>query len=612
LCVSYDERLRVLMSEAVTSAVLVLGAASLKTWTVYLVARLIKHTSNDAVGSLLGAWLLAHAVIVAALLAASLGRFLSTAFAWSVLIALAAFSFAAVRFRKPEPLGDTITLSVGSVLAGIALAAMAVRSTVFQDFSWDAQTYGLVREAVWMNYGSILVHMPTRQANIFSNEWNGELVALVYGLASGGIQGLMFAGVEVLALTFVATFWCLTKLGASRSWASLCGAAISLTPAGLGLASVIKGDLLAVACAIMAAGYAVSLLETRNRLAPAMFPAAMACSVGSKVTAVTLALALTCLWIAPFVRAVRRCPPALVVGCIVAGAFLSRFAINWVVYKNPLHRVETETVTAGIMTLAKSLLFVADQLFSFSVRVGAEPQAGLLLAGSMGFTVALAVACLVYQWKSSIAPSREGIQLLRSAAVGLVIACFLISAPPWAFRYFMPSVLLVTIVLMAAPRVSRTLIGLAVVAVAANLSYPLWRGEINAVRTFREAIRVLPYMSFRDRALANFGPLRAEFALDKFDFDRSEPLSFAVFQEINTALSPFIGSRAQNRLFMTDSAAALVAATRQRCPDFVVITEPRRVANLRDARQAIAEIGYRWVHESAMVVIAQKLACTPS
>ena len=122
---------------------------------------------------------------------------------------------------------------------------MTARAFVLSDFTWDAQTYGMPRLAIWMHAG----FDPGRYADGPDQyhrqrmEWRAERPPLWLEV-SGNLQGFGFGNVEILLVAFLAALWLAEVLGASRRVAEFTAATLVATPAVIGLATTVKGDLL--------------------------------------------------------------------------------------------------------------------------------------------------------------------------------------------------------------------------------------------------------------------------------------------------------------------------------------------------------------------------------
>lgn len=602
------------MSPTLLSFTLVLVAFGLKIAAVTFGAALLRKHCPDGLAAWLASWIVFQAAMILAMLGLSIGGLLSGAAVWTLLIlSCAAIGLLAWRQRVSFGLWSGVRAgSLGFVLFAGVFAIVAARAAIYQDFTWDAQTYGLVRLGIWMNYGSILVHMPTVQLNVFTNEWNGELIALLYGLAAGNLQGFMFGPVEILAVTYCSAAWLAFRLGARPFWASLVGAIIAATPACLGLAGVIKGDLLAGTALLIAAGW-LTTLPSHPVIGAAMLTASLALAVGSKITTVLGALGLA---VGSLVIARKAHWPSLIRGAAFGLALtliiLSRNVANFIVYGDPLKRIAGESARPGVDTLLAALDFVPAMTFRFSVVQPGLPAFGWLLAAGMGLTMFIACGAMILQWASGARPSGTRLLLIVAALAAACATAFLTPTFQWSFRYYLPMLMIVAVALMAAPLsalriVPRlTLVAGTVLAILVNGSYVFWPGEINGNNTFEATVPTVLPATPRDRALLMLPQVRQGYGVDEFDFDGLTPQTFAVLAEFDRPVSPLIGSRAQNRLYLASSMRELVDTTRTRCPDFAVVTKGQPAGLAANDRAAIEDLGYDIAKESEMAVVAKR------
>jgi hypothetical protein len=151
--------------------------------------------------------------------------------------------------------------------------------------------------------------------------------------------------------------------------------------------------------------------------------------------------------------------------------------------------------------------------------------------------------------------------------------------------------------------------GIAAVVILINETYVFWAGEINANRSFLTALQaVLPATPLQRAMLIHF-TLPQDFALDRFNYDRNRPLQIAVLAQINQPLSPLVGSRAQNRLYLSSTVGELVNALKAKCPHFAVITKEKPAPVTSADRSTIERIGYQWAVDGDRVAVARRVSC---
>lgn len=582
-----------------------IAALSLKLAAATGLAAILQRHLGDRLSAWLASWIILTAATNAAIIAASGFGALGAPFIWTWLVASACVC-CAWSYREILPTVDWKIALAAAPLCLVVLAVMA-RAFIFADFTWDAQTYGLVRLGLWMNYGSVLIHMPTVQINVFTNEWNGELISLVYGLAAGSLQALMFGGVEILLVTCLAAVFLARTLGAPMPWALLIGGVVGSTPAVLGASGILKGDLLACAGLLMAAGWGLRLGPGRS-LTLALVIASAALAFGAKLS-VAFGVAAVCgiaAWMALRKMTAKEIRAGALLGALPALVFSSRYVINLAVYGNLIVRIRGEEPTPGLDTLIESLDYLGGMLVQFSIHRAGEPTYGWLLSAGMGLTFVLALATAVARIVWGDSWTGRSTSLIAIVLFSVFATAYILPTWPWSFRYYLPMVLVVAVALLAAiePRREWAAAGvLAAVAVTVvQGSYLGWAGEINGNGSIQRAAILLPTISPIDRTLISNPPLRADYGLDKFDFDRSHPQTFAVLAEFNRPIAPFLGSRAQNKLILASTFDELKDAVASADPDFIVVT---KVPNSSTSRRDFEH--YEVEFDNAAVSIARRI-----
>ncbi|MBB3945905.1 hypothetical protein GGQ73_001840 [Rhizobium skierniewicense] len=572
---------------------------------------LVKIAGNPSAAWLM-AWVFLQAVLIIFVLVASAFDALTTTTVWIALLVIVATS---LRWSKPRiELGKTVTF--GSVLFSAFFAFQLFKCVFFQEFTLDAQTYGLPRLGLWMNYQSVLIHMPTEQINIFSNEWNGEINALLYGIAAGNVQGLMFGNLEIFLVAFLSICLLSRQLGASRQWSAMVAAVLSTAPVCLGVAGTLKGDLLAVPAVAMAASWIVIYCRKQTAVSAAMVIACCALAVGAKITAVFPAAMISIILVYLSIRG--RSFLTLVNGAllslVISLAFMSRYIANIFVYGTPLKRTANETVQAGVATFLDSSRFVARMFIRSSPDSG--QQFGWLLAGGFGFSGILCAGLLIYQVKGKwIDGMRTALALGALAALGM--ACFMIPAPPWSFRYFVPSVIIgVTAIASISFRSKIAAIVLSVGAVLVifmNSQYLIRVGEINANSSFGKSLQRAKHTSPVERIFLSYPPLRKEFGFGKIDIDGETPLTIAVHAFLNRPSGALVGSRAQNRLIYFSTERDLFEAVKAQCFDVIALTKFKPIPLENTARSALLENGYSIITDGELVSVSKRnVSCAVS
>lgn len=553
------------------------------------------------VPGMLAAWVMAWTLLLAGqitlLLCLSPFGAIGPASIW-LAFAIAALSVA--RLGNP-------TLVIGDFLRRAGLAAyilaavvcmLALRDLVIGDMTWDALTYGVARIGVWLNYGSILTNMPTQQINIFANEWNGELNGLIFAAAAGNIYASIFGNVDVLIFVIAASIWLARCAGADLRNATAVAALVCITPAVLGLSATVKGDLLACGGIVAAAGWAMTSAKPAFRnVGAAMLIASLGLAVGAKIsTAVGAALfGLAALYWMPKVRPLQLMLSGMSGGAL-ATLLCSRLIVNWWQYGNPVERVIGERAEPGIQTFLANAWTTIVRFFWLPDALSAQcPGCGTtfwVLSAGMGLTGAM----LVYaSWQMAQKRGRTQIGLPETIAVAAII-CVLVMATVlparvWSFRYLLPFVMVPLLILFARVELGsrqRLIAGVCAINFVALLVPGEWLPRLK--RTVFDATPL-------QRAIYGQAQLREAAGVDKLALDREQGATVAILNDPDTAIVPFVGSRAQNKLYFAESLDGLAQTVAAQKPDVVVITKygqppEGRMSSIRDYSTVISNRFY--------------------
>ncbi|MGF9693073.1 hypothetical protein AAIH46_09660 [Rhizobium sp. 0TCS1.26] len=581
-------------SDNVVAAAAVLCALSLKFYAIGGFALVVDRYIRDPLASWLSAWIAVQVATILAMLTVSTSSGLTTTFAWTWLIGIAGAS-TVTRSLGGYGTPKVPRIDAPSLVFLALLAVMALRSFLMFDYTLDGFAYGYPRMAIWMNYGNMLVQMNTAQINIFSNEWNGELNGLIYGLSSGNIQGFGFGNVEVMALLFLSAKWFSTLLCKNVLQCSSIALIIFSSPAVLGLASTTKGDLLAVVGIILAAGFTLKAVRAKE---PYFFIAmAVSCAglaVGSKLASAPISIFALAALILTLAKPLRLRPTigALCVGIAFAAVFCSRFFLNLFAYGNALARADGESPEFGIYTFVGNLGLVVRRLWS-----GAETPPFDVWALSAGFgTATLFIAVIIgLNWRDiqkRTAPANLVILVLSLAA--LTTCAALIPYRPWSFRYLLPAVVIIAIALatLSTKRSARLAASLSILGALINFGSAARPGEIippvAAIKLERHFTSFANAKSI-ERAMMFHPGTYLTYHVNELCLDKPQGISIATLNSINTFYFPFLGSHAQNRLLLTADLDELVATAAQAKPDLVSVT---RGAAEVEANADLSRIGY--------------------
>jgi len=632
------------ISEAVAAS----AYLALKLFLAFEVAKLIQpRWALDRFSSLIAGWLIILALQAGLVLGLSAGRllyrpyFLAPTLIFAVLIYWRTRTLSLPREIVNPSWRDYPALIV---ICGV-LVLMWLRSLVFYDFTWDAQTYGLPRLAIWLNAGSVFVHMPTLQLNLFVNEWNAELNALAFALASGSYLGFSFGNLEVLLWLFVSITWVARLLGASAYWAIILSAVLGSTPAMIGLASTIKGDLLAITAFVMMVGWLIHGRRDQSPVAFLMLLVSATLAVGSKISVVLPVIAVLSVaagivgmrGIREISRLTVLTKAVLFLGLMV---FSSRLWTNWAVYGNPLKRIDVEKAQFSLGNMYANLDLSGIRMFGIWDEVQGR---GVMwaLAGSMGgaawFIVAASLLVLVGAWRNNRATwsaSRRNVEQSERAiatswlilVAGAILFATLVSmtlspAYPWTFRYFAPGILLLlvgigafTLSVNPAGWRRRALSALAALAVLINIGIAMRPGEVLPTPNLPAMAAEIELADTPLKRMSLFVKQPYQIAVvEALGLDAAAPLNILAFKDLETSLIPFLGSRAQNSIHLVANGNDLVTAAAIPGWDVVAILQKMELRD-RSLNAALEQQGYLILVDNVQYVIAlpkRRVTLTP-
>ena len=638
--------------ESVASFIIVTITASaylaLKLFLVFAVAKFIySKWSLDGCSSLTAAWLLTYALQAGIILGLSSVGLLYRPYFLTLTLIFAVLIYWRTRLlHSPYVFANLSWRNHPALIAVVGvLILMWIRSLFLFDFTWDAQTYGLPRLAIWLNSGSVLVHMPTQQLNLFVSEWNGELNALAFALASGGYIGFGFGNLEVLLWLFVTITWVSRLLGASIYWAIILSAVLGSSPAMIGLASTIKGDLLAITAFVMMFGWLIHVRRDQSPAAFVMLLLSATLAVGSKISVLLPVIAI--LSVAFGMLGIRRIweilrLPALTnaVFFLVLLVFSSRLWTNWAVYGNPLKRIDVEQARFSFRNMFGNLDLVRIRMFSILDEAKANGTMWAL-AGSMGgaayFIAAAFLLVLIFSGRNRGNPwstNRRNADLSESAItigwmilvagaviLGTLVSMTLISPYLWTFRYFAPGILLLLIcagvfVLCAGQTAwqRRAFTALAALAVLVNIVILIRPGEVLPTRNLIALADEIKRADTPLRRMALFikGPYQIA-EVETLGLDVVVPLKILALKDLETSLIPFLGSRAQNTIRTVANGNDLLTASANPGWDVVAVLQKME---LRDPnlKSALQHQGYLVLVDNSQYVIAlpkKRVTLTP-
>lgn len=524
----------------------------------------------------------------------------------------------------------TIGWAIPLVLTGLVLGAMWLRSAFLFDMTWDGQTYGLPRLILWMQAKSVLIHMDAPQINLFTNEWIAEINMLTYAVWCGDYLGWNFGNLELLLLFVVSVFWIVRRLGVSDSLAFVVAVLLMTTPAIIGLSTAAKGDLLA--CVALCIGFGWLLEIRRNaqpHLAFCFLTVALSLALSAKISTALLSILLFLWAVASLnrttIRSARRSWLAATVVAVMASlVLLSRFWVNWWVYGDPIKRVDGESAAFLAQNALGNLQIALNQLFPWGgLWDGTEAWA---LSGNMGLSVwillilaALAGLVRFFIRRDAAVPRTAGVRIASPSWLALFVSTVALltvltmglGVPQmWTFRYFLPGLLIAILVacgpLAWLPRRVAIMLPIQVVlcaVVIAQCMAAVKFGEIVPFAFGRARVELEKADTALKRATIKLPFTYVLASIPQLKLDEQEGLRVLAYQATNTAILPFMGSRAQNSMLLVRGIDSLLEQAKSNAWDAIVVSTLRhlRPAGLNDK---LVEAGYMVAADNEMYVIA--------
>lgn len=575
----------------------------LKGMIVLQLTRSWSNTFLDPVHAALLAWVVTQALLIGSLLVASPFGAVGSGIYWASLISLflaSAASSGALPTVRTTISGPTLGILV---CAAIPIFALCYRGLYFYDNTWDALVYGLPRIAFWHHSGTLLTQISTETINIVSNEWNGELIALQAWLATGHMQAVNLAGVEIWIVTFGALIaWC-RNLGIRDYRAPTLALFMMSCPAVMGLAMTVKGDLLAAG--LLVGGLALATApdgDARwNRVAAVVL---LLFGAGAKISIlpVVCLLCVGSLWRLWRTRMTRtHCGVLLLLGCLSC----SRYLLNMLVFGTPFKRVTTEQSEIGFATLGLNLAAIPAKLLDWHWWDAPLPRWVLSLGlGACGW---IALSIVLLSWIPGAhfrVENEEALQNSRwfrrngSSVLLLVSGAFAMMAmipwQSWSLRYHL-GWLLIALVAMVAPAWralrsgwSHATIMLLFIAAIVQFKVAWQQGEMNPT-------------SF-DRALER-DPLERKLAWHPYlltppvrEIHDHAPGPIVILNRLDSAILPFLGANGDNDVQLTATGTEFLAAAKK--PEVsIAIISGRPLPEREHLLQVLAAQGFLIVEQ---------------
>jgi hypothetical protein len=578
-------------------------ALIIKLTAVTMWAAVFRKRLPDSLTVWLHSWLAIQIFSIVVIMGASLASALTGAAMWVLLLFVLASSIVAYLVRGARFETPPLRVLLVAAVIGLPLALWAVRSMVLADYTLDSQTYGTVRIALWMNYRSVFVHMPTVMVNIFADEWNGELNGLVYALVASSIQGAMMGNVEILIVATLASVWLARRFGAGQIGSMLIGLLVATSPAFVGLASVTKGDLLSCAGVIMAIG----MLERPTIRAVCVACIWFALAAGAKISVSVGAVLVMAVSLAPFWHNLRsrQILKYLGVTVVLSAILLARFIANLIIFRNGFLRVDAEAAEPGLKTLIRNLSVIGERFIGFfpidwqhNISYSDTLSAGL---GAAGWLAVLGV----YLARGRRRPEHGHLVVL--SAISIIATAYLIPPRIWGFRYFLPfvGVILIFCLVMLLHAVSAlrkpgryaALLGIVLVSYA-DFAMCFTPGPLKFALMMNEAVG----KSAMDVALIRWPFWADEINPAQLGLDSGRPKRIAILNDMGAPVLIFVGSSAQNRVYLTTDETSLSQTALAHDADLAVISKA-----YRNRGKSFDIPGYRWVVNGPTFAIAARI-----
>jgi hypothetical protein len=575
--------------------------------TVWLARVLRARQTLDYLSSLVAAWTAVFALQTGVILVLSLVSLLVPA-AFAIGMAISGAGLYALQRNVPRTGVEHRAILEAGVPGFLMLApflALWLRAAFLFDFTWDAQTYGIPRIALWLRHASVFVQMSTEQLNIFVNEWNAELNGLAYALITRSYGGASFGNAEIFGATAVGLAWVAVGSGSSLRWAFLLSAALSSSPALVGLATTVKGDLLACFGFLGMIGWYIRMYRGGETHA-VFFLLSLALALGSKISVVVPAAGVLVL---AFITSRRTLASTsmknlslIALGSVVLAA---RYFANWYFYGSPAVRVAAEKASFAAANLTGNAKLVLSRLFPLE-SVSPDGAMVFALSGGMGAAVVFAllprvirVGTIVFTADGYAGGVRQKVSelvaastawwkqpLVVSAAVSIVgsaLTMTFVEAQPWGYRYFLPAILVLLIALGSCGTTTRGIgiswIGICLAVVLFNVGLSVRPGEVipaDGINALTLRLKQTETAVKRMSMLLDWPYRAAHVDLLKLD---GSPKQVLVLNRLDTALLPLLGSRAQNDVQTVRSVSELLELASQPNWDAVVVSRKGKASD---------------------------------
>lgn len=456
---------------------------------------------------------------------------------------------------------------VGIVSIVMLLGWLLLRSLYFLDNTWDAMVYSLPRLSIFGHHKTLFVHQNTLAINVFANEWVGELNCLYYMLMAVNEQATGFGNVENLAFLILVFYWFFDERDLPAGIGLLFSLLLVATPAMLGLAMTVKGDLLAAGFLLLS----YSLFRKHENLPESPIRLfALLCGLGlcagAKIMLVPVVGLMCLLLLYRLIRngkIVTLWKPTLL-GLLTFFISCSRYLVNLFVYKTPFMRVGAEGMRMGVDSFLSNMsglsryIFGPESLRYFISITEGEPQTVFNLG--LGLLPLFIIPCALYALYAFFrAWNKSSLPLHLSILGGFLFFAFSTLWYPWSFRYYLPWVLLYSAIALSCTylrlrRIQGIEGAVSCVSMAIVVSSVACMTGFNDCRP--TTYEIASERNLMQRKLAGHIGLYDYMAVDEDLLSVAHGKgSFLVLQHIDRAIYPYMGDGYQNDVQLTADEA---------------------------------------------------------
>jgi hypothetical protein len=590
------------------------------------IAKIIKlQLKLDNYSSLIAGWLLVQILQYAIIFTLSFFELMNHTYFKIVVVLL--FIYIAIKSKNYLPLlkiNIEPKVKFWLYIALVLIAIMWLRAIFLFDFTWDAQTYEIPRILLWIQNRSVFISMPTPQLNIFVNEWNSELNALAYELVSNNYLGMSFGNLEIFIVTMVVIVWILKLFKVSNYYAILLSIVLSSAPVIIGLATTVKGDLLAITSYLIAFGWLFLAIQKKSTTAIIFFYISICLSLGSKITNILPLLAIFLIALIYFKKQYINksiyLKLLLLVGCIT---FLMRFILNLIIYNNPLKRISVESTNFNITNIYENTSLIINKIFILHNEnemwaLSANEGASIYFLFFTLLIIVIQSRVLFYRqlilvFKKTNIKSKNNwlIIFLIILVLSLIITTGLTQAYPWSFRYFTPGITLIAVIFIAITyrylqiykNFCLSISSLALLTIVINIYLILKPGEIFPTGNINSLINEIKSSDTSLKRVHLFvkGPYQNS-AVEILKLDEYKSSKILIFNDVDTSITPFFGSKAQNKVSLVDSIDDLLKNSSDKEWDAIVVSQ-LGLRRKKDIKFEIEKSGYSVLVDNNFYII---------